>query len=872
MSNDAAWPPSPGNSGDGDAALTGPPTLTDAPSSAGQSTGRIPAFIGHYRIIRLLGEGGMGAVYEAEQETPRRTIALKIIKPGHGSAALLRRFEKEAQALGRLQHPGIAQIYEAGTAETSWGLQPYFAMEFIHGKTLREYVRDRQLTTPQRLELMVKVCEAVHHAHQRGLIHRDLKPGNIVVDETGQPKILDFGVARVTDSDMEATRQTDLGQLVGTLAYMSPEQVLADPLELDTRSDVYALGVILYELLAGHLPYNISKARIDEAVQTIRNTDPASLSSINRTYRGDIETIVAKALEKDKERRYDSSADLAEDIQRHLTHQPIRARPPRASYQLQKFYRRHKAQVIGTATALVLAASSAVVTYRGATGPVQSVRLAVLPFASTPETSGVTSEVVRDAAAQVARIRGDSSKRFERAPDARKATHVLQGAVTPENGGFVVHAWLTDKQSGAQLRDWTARYDSGQTRFAAGAIAGMVTWGLDLPPITARENVNATARQDYTNGLAMLRTDEQADAGLALLERAVRGDPDSPLTHAALAEADWTKYAITRDPMWRERAKAASQEAQRRNPDLAPIHRIAGQMLADAGYYETAAAEYRRAIELDPNNGDGYRRIGGVYEKSGQLQEALAAYQIAVKVDPERYANYQALGEYYFNRGAYEEAIRQMIRAEQLAPREPELHRVLGVAYTNIGRFSQAERELRLAISLKETAPTRHALGAVLMYERKEAEAIPQFLRALNLNPNRYLSWMNLAICYRRTNHPADSAAANRKGLAAVEEELAQNPRSGYVRAVLAYLCARLGDRTRAESEVAQALRLSPNDSDTLLLSALTYAALGQKDSMIAVLARAPNAVIADFSRWPDVADFTRDAAFKQLLTSHQIQ
>jgi len=257
-----------------------------------------PSTIARYRIIRLIGEGGMGVVYEAEQEQPRRTVALKVIKPGLATPELLRRFEQEAEALGRLQHPGIAQIYEAGTAEMGYGPQPYFAMEFIRGSSFREYAEEHHLNTRQRLEILAKVAEAVHHAHQRGLIHRDLKPGNILVDQTGQPKILDFGVARVTDSDAQATMQTDVGQLVGTLAYMSPEQVLADPLELDTRSDVYALGVILYELLAGRLPYAISK-RLHEAIQAIREEDPARLSSVNRTYRGDIETIVAKALEKD---------------------------------------------------------------------------------------------------------------------------------------------------------------------------------------------------------------------------------------------------------------------------------------------------------------------------------------------------------------------------------------------------------------------------------------------------------------------------------------------------------------------------------------------------------------------------------------------
>jgi len=308
---------------------------------------KVPSTIGSYRIIRLLGEGGMGAVYEAEQDQPRRRVALKVIKSGWADRELLRRFELESQTLGRLHHPGIAQIYEAGAAETSFGSQPFFAMEIIHGKPLIEYAEAKHLNTRQRLALMIQICEAVEHAHQRGIIHRDLKPGNILVEESGQPKILDFGLARVTDGDMQATRQTDMGQLLGTLAYMSPEQVTADPLALDTRSDVYALGVILYELLAGRLPYELSR-HVYEVVRTIQQVDPKPLSSINRAYRGDIETIAARALEKDKTRRYGSAAELAADIRRYLEDRPIAAKPASTSYQLRKFARRNKVLVTGT--------------------------------------------------------------------------------------------------------------------------------------------------------------------------------------------------------------------------------------------------------------------------------------------------------------------------------------------------------------------------------------------------------------------------------------------------------------------------------------------------------------------------------------------
>jgi serine/threonine protein kinase len=325
----------------------------------------IPETIGSYRILRVIGEGGMGVVYEAQQDQPRRHVALKVIRPGLATTQMLRRFDRESQALARLHHIGIAQIYEAGTAETAHGAQPYFAMEFIQGLPLRQYADSHDLGNRARLELMSKICEAVEHAHRKGIIHRDLKPGNILVDESGQPKILDFGVARLTDSDAQMTKQTDMGQLVGTLAYMSPEQVLGDPTQLDSRSDVYALGVVLYELLAQCLPYKISDHLFD-AVRTIRDEDPTRLSAINRTFRGDVETIVAKALEKDKTRRYASAAAMRGDIQNYLADEPITARPASTAYQLQKFAQRHKALVGATAIVFVVLIGGVIVSTREA--------------------------------------------------------------------------------------------------------------------------------------------------------------------------------------------------------------------------------------------------------------------------------------------------------------------------------------------------------------------------------------------------------------------------------------------------------------------------------------------------------------------------
>ncbi|MBS0196305.1 MAG: serine/threonine protein kinase [Planctomycetes bacterium] len=315
------------------------------------------AIIGRYQVRALVGSGGMGSVYEATQENPRRTVALKVMRFGLLSPSALRRFEYEAQVLGRMRHPGIAQVYEAGThaPETAVGTPrlsvPFIAMELVpEARTITDFARTHAMDTRSRLGLFLRVCEAVQHAHQRGIIHRDLKPSNILIDAYGQPKIIDFGVARIADDETDlATMQTRVGQLIGTLQYMSPEQCGHGAVEVDTRTDVYSLGVVLFELLTGRLPYDVSNAAVLEATRIIRERAPTRPSGIDIALRGDIETIALKALEKDRDRRYQSVADLARDIGHYLAGERISARPASMTYQVRLFTRRHKAAVFGAA-------------------------------------------------------------------------------------------------------------------------------------------------------------------------------------------------------------------------------------------------------------------------------------------------------------------------------------------------------------------------------------------------------------------------------------------------------------------------------------------------------------------------------------------
>ncbi len=326
-----------------------------ADDDASLSFDHTPERIGQYRIRRLIASGGMGSVYEAEQENPRRAVALKIMK-GIASGSALQRFEYESQVLARLRHAGIAQVFEAGTHQEGRSTVPYFAMEFVpEAQRITEFANARKLGIRARLQLFLQVCNAVHHGHQKGIIHRDLKPANILVDAQGDVKVIDFGIARANDADLAITRvQTGEGQLIGTLQYMSPEQVNADPNDVDVRSDVYALGLVLYELICGQPPYDVRNASVYDAIRIIREQGATRPGAISSAIQSDIETITLKAIEKDRERRYQSADDLGADIRRYLAGEPIAARAPSAVYQLRVFARRNKAAFASIAVVFVV--------------------------------------------------------------------------------------------------------------------------------------------------------------------------------------------------------------------------------------------------------------------------------------------------------------------------------------------------------------------------------------------------------------------------------------------------------------------------------------------------------------------------------------
>lgn len=450
--------------------------LADALERERASPVALPERIAGCRVLRVLGEGGMGSVYEAEQETPRRRVAIKVMRRGLETAGLLRRFEHETHILGRLNHPGIAQVYEAGVETADGAARPYCLMELVEGRTLSEHARELDLRA--KVELVAQVCEAVEHAHQHGVLHRDLKPGNIVVGANGQAKVLDFGVARLLDHPGETTCATGTNSVLGTLAYMSPEQVSGGATELDARSDVYALGVIAYELLSGRMPYDVRATSLPHAARIICEVEPLPAALVNRMLSGDLETILTTALAKDRERRYASAAELGADLRRFLRDEPIIARPASTLYQLRKFARRNRALVTG---ALIASATLVAAT-------VVSVWLARAEHRERTRADRAASAAAREAYRANVLAAG-----LALVSDNPRYARDLLADLRADDGGWeyrrlrrLTEQWLAEVRTGSGHVWFVAFAPGGRTAVAALQNGAVVEWDLASDSVAQR--------------------------------------------------------------------------------------------------------------------------------------------------------------------------------------------------------------------------------------------------------------------------------------------------------------------------------------------------------------------------------------------------
>ncbi|MCU1382754.1 MAG: serine/threonine protein kinase with repeat [Acidobacteria bacterium] len=721
-----------------------------AATQAQPASARTTQSIGPYRLMQPIGEGGMGTVWLAEQTRPvRRQVALKIIKAGMDTAQVVARFEAERQALAMMDHPAIARVFDA--AATPEG-RPYFVMEYIKGEPITTYCTRHKRSVAERIALFLQVCDGVQHAHQKGVIHRDLKPSNVLVtlqDDRPVPKIIDFGVAKATTQTLtDRTLYTELGSLVGTPEYMSPEQAEMSGLDVDTRTDVYALGAILYELLTGVLPFDSKALRantLEEIRRTIREVDPPRPSTRVTTVaasgaapqprhdagrlasqlKGDLDWITMKALEKDRTRRYGSASDLAADLQRHLNHEPVLASPPSTAYRVSKFVRRHRVSVAGGALVSVL----------------------LIAFGATMATQ----------ARRIARERDRASRE--------------------ESKAKAVNAFLQDLLSQAssygQAAVEVAPDPDIKVRTALDRAAAQITGKFDQEPLV-EASIRQTLGQTYGDLGLYRQARPHADRAFALRQRLLGDDHVDTLDSLAMlayldsVQGDYTsaarRYAAVLDarrrllgPRHRDTLRAMNQVAR--------IDALDGRTeQAEARYTEALAVEREVLAPDDSATMQAMVNLAGTYLKRGAPKEAepLLTQALAIRrrtlgaAHPSTVSVMEQLAQVYGQQAQYAQAepMRREIlevRRHALGAEHPSTIAAMGNLALSLSHQKQrdklAEAETLLAGSLdahRRVSGTGHPstildalnLAEVLEAEAKYADAERVLRQALDVSRN----------------------------------------------------------------------------------------------------------------------------------------
>ena len=719
------------------------------PTEAMPSVPRADERVGPYRLLGKIGEGGMGEVWRAEQTKPiKRTVAVKVIKAGMDTKEVVARFEAERQALALMDHPGIAKVFDAGT--TDRGL-PFFAMEYVKGVPITQYCDTHRLTTRERLILFQQTCEGVQHAHQKAVIHRDLKPSNVLVTEVDgkpQPKIIDFGVAKATAQKLtEMTMFTILGQLIGTPEYMSPEQAELTGEDVDTRTDVYSLGVILYELLVGALPFDpteLRKAGFEGIRKIIREQDPqrpstrvsitgkespaiakqrqTELRRLAKQLKGDLDWIVMRTLEKDRNRRYASPQDLAQDIERHLKDEPVLASPPSAAYRTRKFVRRHRVGVTAAAATLIVLVAFAV------TMSVQAGRIARERDRANREAEA--SERVSDFLADML---GDV--------DPARLGNTLVDQLSQQ----IVQAQQQGDASGAEIAEAIARFENAIQGINRADIARRLlddeilsraadTIEADLgeqPLISAR--LHETLGGTY-HGLGLLaQAEEQVRKALAIRERELGSEHLLTLSSQVdLGGIYQSTYRIQQNADLSLKILATLKETVGlEHPQTARCIARLASAYYDLGRYEEADSLYALSLELrmrllgpdHPETLRSMRLSGDLAMTQGRFAEAESLFTVALE------KHERILGEndkatlwlrtfiarLHMKQGRHEEAIALLEETvERFArnwgaehPHTLYFKVVLGNRYIRMGRYEEAELVL-----LETLADSRRVLGA----------------------------------------------------------------------------------------------------------------------------------------------------------------
>jgi len=820
------------------------------PTAPGEDTirERPGTTIGPYKLLEQIGEGGMGLVFVAEQQQPvKRRVALKIIKPGMDSRQVIARFEAERQALALMDHPHIAKVHDGGATPEG---RPYFVMEFVRGSPITDYCDTHCLSIRQRLELFLDVCHAVGHAHQKGIIHRDLKPSNILVeihDVRPVVKIIDFGIAKATGQKLtEKTVYTCVSQLVGTPLYMSPEQAGLSSLDVDTRSDLYSLGVLLYELLTGATPFEsetLKQADYDEMRRIIREEEPprpstrvntmeqAALSTIaqkrgleprrlNQQLRGDLDWIVMKALEKDRNRRYESASAFAADVQRYLNDEPVLACPPSKLYRLGKFVRRRKAG-LGVAAVLLLAmllgASSWLWWLQKRAGAEGAARVAILEaqehleaeqwseaLSAAQRAEGVLAGVGGDAdlRQQIKILIGDLEMARKLQEARLRITAVKDGKFDIEAGAMVyanafreygldvdgpdphvvaeqLRARPIHRQLVAALDDWASilkalKAEGWRQRLAVARAADEDPWRNRL-----RDGLEGNDPKTVEELAAAGVDEEWPVQTLELLARRARATPSAQRVVALLERAQqrhpgdfWINQSLVRllnrsQPRRPEKEIRYASVAVALRPQSSGAHYNLGLALHNNGQLDEAIPEYLEAIRLKEDYAEAHLQLGDALAGKGRLDEAITKYREAIRIKknfPEAHDN---LGRVLLDKGQLDEAIAELREAlKSDFPGAYKAHNGLGTALGFKGQLDEAIDEFRAAIRLNKDCVEAHFnLGIALGMKGRLDESIDAYRAAIQIKKDYANAHLNLGNALKAKGLLDDAIAEYREAL-----------------------------------------------------------------------------------------------------------
>ena len=733
----------------------------------GETTEDLPERIGPYRVLQMLGEGGMGTVYEAEETGPvRRRVAVKVLRIGRNSRDVITRFEAERQALALMNHPGIANVFNAGATDAG---DPYFTMELVRGLPITEFCDVRRLPVPARLELFIAVCRAVQHAHLKGVVHRDLKPSNVlVVEQDGkpQPKIIDFGVAKAMGPRLtENTLVTLSGMAIGTAAYMSPEQAEAGGVDVDTRSDIYSLGVMLYELLVGELPMDPREGGIHAFLARVaaRETDPPTPSArvsasgaksggvahtrstsaqhLRRQLEGDLDWIVMTAMNPDRTRRYDTANALADDLRRHLDNQPVVARPPTTGYRIAKFVRRHRLGVAAAGIVFLAILGGAVMATVGFVHARRAERLAAQEAAAAQQVTAFLVDLFRVNDPGQARGNTLTAREILDRGTARVTTELanqplLQSRMLQALGA--VHQQLGQYSEAKPLLQNAERIREREV----GATDPLVAETLrSLGEVARRTGDLALADTAYRRALAIAEAaygPEHPDVSAAL-----RGMAALRSAQGRGAEAESLfKRVIQLD----ERIGAPAATRLRGLNGLAVVYYTQRRYAEADSLFQRVLRLQEQALGPDHYDvGGTLNNLGGLNYRLGRFEESLRYYERARPILERSLAPthvtliglYNNLGETHWKLKRYDEANAYLERAlaakeQVLQPGAPGLASTLNALAglrRDQGRFREAEAVYRRALAIREKAPGTGS-GDLIETLRDYAESLRRSGRA----------------------------------------------------------------------------------------------------------------------------------------------